>query len=159
MFDAEVGEAVVVHGHAATQPLVGQALLAEFVESSGTADAVEGGVQPQGHKDAGIIGVSSGDALSCLNGLVEGGEVESFDVSPDEACLVVVGQELVQGQTTHLDLVAFGEAKTARVVWSVHIIALRTSGPNVEPYGKKFTTSPFGNRLRETLFRVCFPRH
>ncbi len=63
------------------------------------------------------------DALSRLDGLVERAEVESFDVGPDEACWMVVGQELAEGEEVDLDLVALGEAKTAVLAWSVHTIA------------------------------------
>jgi hypothetical protein len=117
VFDAEVGETVVVHGHAATEPLLGQALLAQLIESSGTADALKGGVQSQSHEDTGIIGIAAGDAFARLDALVEGREVEGFDVGPDASCLMVVGQELVEGQAADLDLVTLREAKTAMGVW------------------------------------------
>ena len=60
---AEVGQQVVVHAHAAAQPLVRPALAAQPLQFPRAAHAPQRGVQPQRHQQPRVGGVTAGDAL------------------------------------------------------------------------------------------------
>ena len=54
--DAEVGEGVVVDGHVADDPPEGVVVRAQPVQRAGAADALDGGVEPDGAEDLGVDG-------------------------------------------------------------------------------------------------------
>jgi hypothetical protein len=83
----------------------------EFVELSGAANAVDGGVEPQRHEDLGIDGGATGPALGGLDAVVQGAEVEAFDVVPDEACGMIVGDQVIQWRRSEDDLIVVGGAE------------------------------------------------
>jgi hypothetical protein len=89
-------------------------LLTETVESTGAANAIEGGQKPQSEEDAGVVGIASGLSGDGVDGLEPGREIELFDVGPDDPSGVFGGQELVEGSAAHLDLSAFDRSETGR---------------------------------------------
>jgi hypothetical protein len=102
---------VVVDRDLADDPLVGGVGATECVALSGTADALDGGVEPQRHEDLGIDRGSAGPALDGLDAVVHGAEVEAFDVVPDEARGMIVGDQIIQWRRSEDDLIAVGGAE------------------------------------------------
>ena len=95
--DADVGEGVVVDGHAAAQPAEGVVLGTEGGELASGADALQGGEQPQGDGQSGVEGGASGPAFAGADGVEEGLQVEPAAEVPDDAGLVVGVEEPVDG--------------------------------------------------------------
>jgi hypothetical protein len=93
---AEVGQGVVVDGHAAGDPAEGVVLGAQPGQGAGGAYALQGGVQPQGDGQARVEGRVPGAALAGADGVVQAGQVEALTVGPDEAGLVVVIEQILQ---------------------------------------------------------------
>jgi hypothetical protein len=96
VIDAEVGECVVVHRHTAAEPSVGGVADAESVEFACGPDAVGGGVEPEGHEDAGIDMRVARSVLCGLDAVVEVREVESLCEVPDGSRGVVGREQLVE---------------------------------------------------------------
>src|SRR5439155_7078696 len=92
-------------------PLEGGVVATERVETAGAADPLDGGVEPQGREDLGVDGVASRATLDRLDAVVEGGEVESLDVGPDDAGGVVVGDQVVERRGPEDDLMTVGGAE------------------------------------------------
>src|SRR5262249_6761011 len=106
----EVGQGVVVDGDAARDPAEGVVVDAQPGQGAGRADALQGSVQPQGDEDARVGGRRPGVPFDGADAVVQGGEVQAPDEVPDEACLVVGVQEILQGQGGE-DLLAISAAQ------------------------------------------------
>jgi hypothetical protein len=109
--DAEVGQGVVVDGDAAAQPAEGVVVGAQPGQGAGTADALQGGVQPQGDAQARVDGGPAGASLAGADRDGEGLEVQPQAEVPDDAGLVVGIQEALQGQGRE-DQLAVGGTQT-----------------------------------------------
>jgi hypothetical protein len=94
---AEVGEGVVVDGHAARPPAEGVVVGAQVVQGAGRADALQGGVQPQADADARVEGGVARPAQARADAVIEGGQVQADAEVPDEAGLVVRVEQLLPG--------------------------------------------------------------
>ena len=119
MLGAEVGEGVIIERHAAGQPLKGQFArlgIAAAVQFAGTTDAAEGGVQPQGAQDARIGGSGAGAMRDGPDFLQQSCEIELFDIGPDGAGLVFVGEQVVEGTQAEFDLIPVGVAQAWRPI-------------------------------------------
>ena len=95
--DAEVGEGVVVDGDAAAEPAEGVVVAAQPGQGAGGADALQGGVQPQGDAQARVDGGAAGAAFAGADRLVKGFEVQPQAEVPDDAGLVVGVEQVLQG--------------------------------------------------------------
>ena len=112
MSGAEVGQGVVIDRDIAADPLIGGMVPAELIELPGTADAIDGGVEPQGHEDLGIDGRSARSAVDGLDGSVQGAEVQFLDIIPDRASGMVGREQVVEGRGSEDDLLAVGGAES-----------------------------------------------
>jgi hypothetical protein len=109
---AEVRQRVVIHRHAAAQPLERIVARAESVQAVGAGDAFEGRIQPQRDQQANVDGRSS---RMMLDGPVfgfQGGEVHLLDEVPDGADGMVGRDQLVEETRMRIELIAVGPAKT-----------------------------------------------
>src|SRR5262249_33675428 len=87
--DAEVGQGVVVDGDAAAQPAEGVVVAAQPGQGAGGADALQGGVQPQGDAQARVDGGAAGATFAGADRVEKRLEVQPQAEVPDEAGLVV----------------------------------------------------------------------
>jgi len=108
MGGAEVGQGVVIDADIAEDPALVIVLVTEFVELSGAADAVDRRREPQRHQDLGIDGGMPRVALDGLDGAVQGTEVQSLDIVPDDPRGMIVGDQFVERHGPEDDLVAVG---------------------------------------------------
>ena len=65
--------------------------------ASWRADPFEGGVEPQGDGQSGVEGGATGPSLAGAERVGEGGDIEPAAKVPDDAGLVVVVEESVEG--------------------------------------------------------------
>ena len=98
VINAEVGQGVVIDEDAAAQPVEGVMLDAQEVEGAGTADAFEGGVQPQGGQKGRVDGGPPWATRDGADLVVQGGQVDSLDKVPNHARLVVGVEKILQTQ-------------------------------------------------------------
>ena len=96
VLDAEVGQGVVIDADAAAEPAEGVVVGAEVVQGAGTADALQRGAQPQRREDTRVGGRASGMPFDGADAGVQVGQVDALDETPDDARLVVVGEQVVQ---------------------------------------------------------------
>ena len=96
-FEIGIGEGVVVDGDAADQPAEGVVVAAEPGQGAGGADALEGGVQPQGDADPRVDGGVARAALAGADASRKGAEVQAQAEVPDDAGLVVGLEQVLQG--------------------------------------------------------------
>ncbi len=129
MSGPEVGQGMVIDRDIAADPLIGGMATAELIELPGAADAVDGGVEPQGHEDLGIDGWSARSAVDGLDGSVQGTEVQSLDIIPDRASGMVGREQVVEGRGSEDDLFAVGGAES-RLAAELRWLSLR-HGPAV----------------------------
>jgi hypothetical protein len=107
---------VVIDRDIAANPLVGGMLAAEFIELAGAADPVDGGVEPKGHQDFGINGRTPGMPRHGLDEVVEGTEIRSLDIIPDDPRRMVRRNQYVDRRGPEDDLVAVGGAEPRTAV-------------------------------------------
>lgn len=88
--NAKVSQGVVVDTDTATEPAEGVVVGAEVVKVASAADALQGGVQPQGDEQGRVGGWPAGMPLNGLDAVEQEGKVDALDELPDEARLVVV---------------------------------------------------------------------
>jgi hypothetical protein len=94
--DPEVGQRLVVHAHAAAQPLEGEMLRAQAGHLAGAADPFDGGEQPKRHQDARIGRRMARTSLNRLDCRVERRQVQTFDEAPDQTHPVIRRDQVVQ---------------------------------------------------------------
>jgi hypothetical protein len=94
--DAEIGQGVITDRDASGQPLEGVVMVAEPGQGAGTADAFEGGVEPDGDEDAGVDRRSARAAFDGPDPSIERGQVELRDEVPDDPGLMVGIEEVLQ---------------------------------------------------------------
>jgi len=107
---AEIGERVIIGGDVPGDPLKRRVLPAEFVEPPRAADPFDGGVEPQSHEDLGVDGRAARSAFDRFDPVVQRGEVESFDVIPNDPRGVILGDQGIQGSGTKDDLLTIGRS-------------------------------------------------
>ena len=108
MVDSEIAEHMVIDADFSANPHVSNVALAKPCELSCTADAFDGGPEPQGHEDFGSDVIPSDLSLDGPNLLVERVEVEGFDVLPYVSDSVFCGDQLVEANISPLVLETFG---------------------------------------------------
>jgi hypothetical protein len=108
MGGAEIGQGVVIDGNIAEDPAIGIVAAAQLVELACAADAIDGGVEPEGHEDLGIDRGPSRPVVDGLDGIVQGTEVQAEDIVPDDPRRMIVGDQLVERGGTEDDLLAVG---------------------------------------------------
>jgi hypothetical protein len=77
----------------ATEPAEAMVMRAQPGHRPGAADALNSGIQPQGHHD---LGIDRGPAFHGPNGLEQGRQVEPLDELPDRAGRVFGGHQTTQ---------------------------------------------------------------
>jgi hypothetical protein len=113
VFDQEIGEHVVVEGDATSEPTESVVVVGQVLQAASADNAVEDGVKPQGDEHAGIAGGSSPSILPGANAVVQKGEIEGLDETPDSASGVVLLDELIESDGGKNNL-AFHRAQTGR---------------------------------------------
>ena len=102
--DAKIGQGMVIDRDPATEPAKAMMVQAQPVQGAGAANALDGGVEPQGHPDLRIGGGASGSALHSADVAEEGRQVEALDELPDGPGVVFGGQEVFQQQRRQQDV-------------------------------------------------------
>ena len=95
LFDAEVGQGVVVDRDAAADPAVDIVAAAQPVEFACRVDAFPGGEQPQRDEEADIDGRPARTAVAGPVARQQARKIQAADPFPDEAGLMVGGDEPV----------------------------------------------------------------
>jgi hypothetical protein len=114
MVAPEIVEGVIIEGDPAAQPLVGVALDAEAGQLAAAANALDGGVEPQGDQQLGIGGGASGPRAARADGLEEEGQVPAQDQRPDGSHRVVVRDQIIDRAGSKYELLAVGTAAAQR---------------------------------------------
>jgi len=86
-------------------------VFAQPARLAAAADAIEGGLDPQGEEDARVDGGCPRGVVGDPDGGEEGGEVEPGEVVPERPDGMLRWQELVERLEPHLHLIADGEAE------------------------------------------------
>lgn len=102
---------MVIRRHAARNPPIGRVVGAQLSQSPGAAHAVNGGIKPQRHENLRIGGGATSGTLHRANCLVQGTEVQTFDIRPHDPSHMVVGDRLVETDVAELPLRAIGTAE------------------------------------------------
>jgi hypothetical protein len=120
---------VIVHGDAAPYPQVRNVGLAPAIQFPGAANAVQRRQQPQGNENFRGNGAAAGLAARHLNVLVQRLQVEGFHERPNNPCPVVHGQQLIEREELHLDLIPEGPVHTGGrgSVFGIHAPVLARS--------------------------------
>jgi hypothetical protein len=105
---AEVRQPVVVHRHPATNPSVGDVVLAQPGQLPSGSDTIHGRVEPQGHENPRINRVPPSPALHGPNLFVQLAQVQPLDILPDQTCPMVFRQQAVQTGHLHHHLMTLG---------------------------------------------------
>src|SRR5262249_41907807 len=113
VLDAEVGQGVVVDRDATDQPAESVVVGTQPGQGAGTADAFEGGVQPQRRAKAGVDGSASGSAFTGAEVVVKRGQVQAKAEVPDDTRLVILLKEILQGEGRE-DLLPISSAQPRR---------------------------------------------
>ena len=95
--NAKVSQGVIVDLNPATEPAKAVVMRAQPGHSPGAADALNSGLQPQGHQDLRIDRGPAGPAFHGSNALEQGRQVEPLDKLPDRAGRVFGGHQVLQG--------------------------------------------------------------
>jgi len=102
--DAKIGQGMVIDRDPATEPAKAMVVDAQPVQGAGAANALDGGVQPQGHPDLRVGGRAPRPALDGADVPEEGRQVQSLDELPDGPGVVFGGQEVFQQHGRQQDL-------------------------------------------------------
>ena len=106
--DPEVVEHVIVDRHRAAEPAVRVAGLAESCQLPAAGDPLRGGVEPERHEQLRVGGRPPRRLAACPDRVEEPGEVPGLDQSPDQARVVVVGEQFVERAGPHEHLLSVG---------------------------------------------------
>ena len=98
VLDAEIREGVVVDRDATAEPAEGVVVVAEPGQRAGRADALQRGVEPEGHAEAGVDGGTSRPAFAGADRVIQGLEVQPRAEVPDDAGLMIGLEQILQGQ-------------------------------------------------------------
>ncbi len=104
---AEVAEQMIIDAHATTDPHVSQVASAQPIKLPGSADTFDRREHPQRDEDFRIDGIVSGLSVDGLNSGVQGSQVERINISPHRTSLMIVRQQLIQGERPPFHLPAF----------------------------------------------------
>ncbi len=96
MLDPKGGQSVVVDTDPAGEPAVCVVLGTQSVERSGRADAFEGRIQPQRHKNPGVNGWPSRMPFHRLDPCIERAQIEALREGPNEASSMVGAKEAIE---------------------------------------------------------------
>ena len=101
-------QGVVFDPDIAEDPAIVIVLVTGSVEFPGATDTVDRRIEPQRHQDLGIDGGMPRVALDGLDGAVQGAEIQSLAIVPDESRGMIVGDQFVERDGPEGDLVAVG---------------------------------------------------
>ena len=104
---AEVGEHVIIDADLAANPHAGQVSRGEPIQMPSTADAFNGGENPESHQNFRVDRIAADATFDGSDSGVERFQVERFHISPNGSDSMVIGNELVERSISPLNLKAF----------------------------------------------------
>jgi len=85
VLDTEIGKPMIIQGHTARDPAIGNIATREPIEMTRRADSIDGCVKPKGKQNRRVRGWATRLSLSGFDGLVKGGKIKVLNKTPYNA--------------------------------------------------------------------------